>query len=274
EPVAAACFGIAGPVRDNVSQATNLPWHIDAGELEREFEFGRVSLLNDLEATGWGIRALRADDIFELHPGRPDPRGNAAIIAAGTGLGEAALCFDGHGHRPFATEGGHADFSPNSDQEIELLRYLKRKYRHVSWERVVSGPGLLHIHDFLRHITRCETPGWLAETMQTSDPSAAIARAAEDRRDVVCAEAMELFVHLYGVEAGNLALKQMATGGLYIGGGIAPKILPWMKAGGFLDALLSKGRMRPLLEQMPVRIILNDRTALFGPALYAAAHRP
>ena len=271
-PVAAACFGIAGPVRDNVAQATNLPWHIDAAELEARFPIGRVFLLNDLEANAWGIPTLGDGDIFELHAGRANPRGNAAIIAAGTGLGEAGMYFDGVRHRPFASEGGHADFSPNSDQEIELLRFLKQRHRHVSWERVVSGPGLVNIHDFLRHTAHCQAPDWLAEAMREGDPAAAISRAAQAGRDAVCEEALELFIHLYGVEAGNLALKQMAIGGLYIGGGIAPKILDGLKNGAFMNAFLAKGRMQPLLEQMPVRIILNDRTALFGPALYASTN--
>ncbi len=270
EPVGAACFGVAGPVRHNVAATTNLPWHIDAAELAERFGIERVSLLNDLEASAWGIQALDGDDILELHAGAEDASGNAAIIAAGTGLGEAGMYHDGHCLRPFATEGGHTDFSPNSDQEIELLGYLKQRYAHVSWERVLAGPGLVHIHDFLRYSKRSDPPAWLAEAMRAGDPAAAISHAAQARRDDVCEEALELFVHLYGVEAGNLALKHMATGGVYIGGGIAPKIVDWLKGGAFIDAFRGKGRMRPLLDRMPVRVILNDRAALYGPALYAA----
>ncbi len=273
EPVGAACFGVAGPVRNNVAKATNLPWHIDAAELAERFGIARVSLLNDLEANAWGIQALGDEDIFELHPGAEDASGNAAIIAAGTGLGEAGMYFDGKVLRPFATEGGHTDFSPNSDQEIELLRYLKQQYAHVSWERVLAGPGLVHIHDFLRYAKQSDTPAWLAEAMRAGDPAAAISRAAQARRDDICEESLELFVHLYGVEAGNLALKHMASGGVYIGGGIAPKILDWLKGEEFISAFRGKGRMRPLLERIPVRVILNDRTALYGPAVYAAGMR-
>lgn len=265
-----ACFGVAGPVRDNESRVTNLPWHIRGAEIARQFGLRQVSLLNDLEASAWGIRALGVDDFHVLNKGDENTTGNAAVIAAGTGLGEAGLFHDGSGHRPFATEGGHADFSPGNELEIDLLRFLQQHHRHVSWERIVSGPGLVNLHAFLtRHRAR-KIPGWLREEMGSGDPAAAISRAAHSGRDAVCAEALELFVHLYGVEAGNLALKMMATGGLYIGGGIAPKILDQLNSGRFMAAFCAKGRMRPVLENMPVRVILNDRTALYGPAIYAA----
>ncbi len=270
EPLEAACFGIAGPVQKNTVKTTNLPWHINAAELSERFSIKPVSLLNDLEANAWGIRALQADDFFELHPGAEDADGNAAVIAAGTGLGEAGMYFDGASFRPFSTEGGHVDFSPADDQQIELLRFLGEKYRHVSWERVLAGPGLVNIHDFLRHQHGVDVPAWLADEMRNGDPAAAISRAAQSNKDEICEEALKLFVRLYGAEAGNLALKHMATGGLYIGGGIAPKILDWLKRDDFLQAFFAKGRMRPLLEKMPVRVILNERTALYGPAVYAA----
>ncbi len=269
--VAAACFGIAGPVRNQVVDATNLPWRVNARELEQRFPIGPVSLINDLEANAWGIPALDEDDIFELHAGEPDARGNAAIIAAGTGLGEAGMYFDGERFHPFATEGGHADFSPGREREIELLRFLSEQYHHVSWERVLAGPGLVNIHRFLRQLRGVETPSWLATRMREGDPAAAISIAAQTDKDDICKESLEMFVRLYGSEAGNLALKHMATGGLYIGGGIAPKILDWLKKDDFLRAFFSKGRMRPLLERIPVRVLLNDRTALYGPALYAAS---
>ena len=271
--VEAACFGIAGPVRHNEVDTTNLPWHISATEIAERFDIARVFLLNDLEANGWGIRALSEDDFFTLQTATGDPEGNRAIIAAGTGLGEAGLFHDGIDLQPFATEGGHTDFSPNSDQEIELLRFLKQRHRHVSWERLLSGPGLVHIHEFLRHYHKRDVPDWLAEDMRTGDPAAAISMAAQAQRDDISEEALDLFVHLYGVEAGNLALKTLASGGLYIGGGIAPKILSVMKGGAFIKAFLAKGRMQPLLEKIPVQVILNDRTALYGPAVYAAKRR-
>ena len=268
--VAAACFGIAGPVENNTAKATNLPWHIDAADLSQRFDIGLVSLINDLEANAWGIPSLMSEDLHELYSGVSASQGNAAIIAAGTGLGEAGMYFDGERLRPFATEGGHTDFSPCSEQEIELLRFLKTKYQHVSWERVLAGPGLVHIHEFLSQYHKMATPDWLMEEMTLGDPAAAISRAAQEQTDKICEEALEMFVRLYGAEAGNLALKHMATGGLYIGGGIAPKILTWLRKGEFMHAFLDKGRMRPLLEKIPVRVILNDRTALYGPAIYAA----
>jgi glucokinase len=265
----AACFGIAGPVRDEVVHVTNLPWQISAAEIAARFGFRRVALLNDLEANAWGLGALAEEDFHTLNTGVENPAGNAAVIAAGTGLGEAGLYRDGARLRPFATEGGHAGFSPGSELEIELLRYLMSRYGHVSWERLVSGPGLVNIHDFLvQHRGHTVAP-WLHEELQDGDPAAAISRAAQSGRDGLCLEALELFVRLYGVEAGNLALKMMATGGLYIGGGIAPKILDQLAGGAFMDAFRAKGRMSGLLERLPVRVILNDRTALFGPAVYA-----
>ncbi len=268
--VEAACFGIAGPVRYSKVNTTNLPWHISATEIAERFDLAQVFLLNDLEANAWGIRALSDDDFFTLQAAVGNPEGNRAIIAAGTGLGEAGLFHDGIDLQPFATEGGHTDFSPNSDQEIELLRFLKQRHRHVSWERLLSGPGLVHIHEFLRHYHNSQVPAWLSGELHNGDPAAVISIAAQTQRDAICEEALDLFVHLYGVKAGNLALTTLASGGLYIGGGIAPKIINVMDGGAFIKAFLAKGRMQPLLEKIPVKIILNDRTALYGPAVYAA----
>ena len=265
----AAGFGIAGPVRDNRVDATNLPWHISAADIARQFHIRQVSLLNDLEATAWGLRTLGKPDFHLLNTGKSNPAGNAAIIAAGTGLGEAGLVRTGDGFLPFATEGGHSDFSPGSELELELLRFLKERYDHVSWERVVSGPGLVNVHEFLSRYRNQPVPDWLQQAMHDGDPAAAISSAGQSGRDALSSEALELFVHLYGAEAGNLALKMMASGGIYLGGGIAPKILGRLTTGSFMSAFLAKGRMRPLLEQMPVRVILNDRTALYGPAVFA-----
>ncbi len=264
-----AAFGVAGPVRGRVVQATNLPWRIDADALQRQFGFAHCTLLNDLEATAYGLPALGADDLLTLQAGAPDASGNAAVIAAGTGLGEAGLFWDGYRHHPFATEGGHASFSPADELEMALLRHLQQRYQHVSWERIVSGMGLLNLHEFLclhRHVA---APQWLVDEMRGGDAAAAIA-AASSGRDEICAETLHRFARLYGAEAGNLALKTMSRGGLYLGGGIAPKILPLLQGGTFMEAFLDKGRMRPLLEAMPVRVILNDRTALLGSALRAA----
>ena len=265
-----AAFGVAGPVQGRAVQTTNLPWHIDADTLQQQFGLAHCTLLNDLEATAYGLPALGADDLLTLQTGAPDACGNAAVIAAGTGLGEAGLFWDGQRHHPFATEGGHASFSPGDDLEIALLRYLEQRHRHVSWERVVSGMGLLSLHEFLRSYRRTTAPQWLNEEMRNGDAVAAITDAALSGRDEICIETLDWFVRLYGAEAGNLALKAMSRGGLYLGGGIAPKILPLLQGGAFLEAFLDKGRMRPLLEAMPVKVILNDRTALFGAALRAA----
>jgi len=265
----AACFGIAGPVRDNTVDVTNLPWQISAAEIAARFGLRRVALLNDLEANAWGLRALDNKDFRILNAGVDNPAGNAAIIAAGTGLGEAGLYRDGDRWRPFATEGGHTDFSPGNELEIELLRFLMARYGHVSWERLVSGPGLVNIHDFLVRYRKHPVANWLRDDMLANDPAAAISRAGQSGRDAICVEALELFVHLYGVEAGNLALKMMASGGVYLGGGIAPKILEQLENGAFMAAFRAKGRMQDLLEQMPVRVVLNDRTALYGPAVFA-----
>ncbi|MEN8108467.1 MAG: glucokinase [Pseudomonadota bacterium] len=265
-----ACFGVAGPVRNGVVETTNLPWRLVARDLGAELEITQVALLNDLEANAWGIQALDADDFYVLQEGDRDPAGNAAVIAAGTGLGEAGMYRDGRRHRPFATEGGHTDFSPANELEFELLRYLLDRFAHVSWERVLSGPGLVNIHGFLRAYRNSEAPDWLAESMRAGDPAAAISQAALQARDEICVEALDLFVHFYGVEAGNLALKMMATGGVYLGGGIAPKIIEKLEGEQFMQGFRSKGRMQPLLESVPVRVILNDRTALYGPAVYGA----
>lgn len=265
-----AAFGIAGPVQGRVAKTTNLPWHIDADALQQRFGFERCSLLNDLEATAYGLPALQEQDLLTLQMGVPQNSGNAAVIAAGTGLGEAGLYWDGQGYRPFATEGGHASFSPEDELEIAFLRFLQQRHQHVSWERVVSGMGLLSLHEFLCGYRQASVPDWLTEQMRSGDAAASIANAALSGRDVICVETLDCFVHLYGAEAGNLALKVMSRGGLYLGGGIAPKILPLLQRGGFLEAFLNKGRMRPLLEAMPVKVILNDRAALFGPALRAA----
>jgi len=273
ESVSDAAFGIAGPVVGGVVHTTNLPWRIDAAALRQRFSFARCNLLNDLEATAYGLPALGEADLLTLQTGMPDALGNAAVIAAGTGLGEAGLYWDGQSHRPFATEGGHATFSPRNALEFALLKHLQQRHHqheHVSWERVVSGMGLLDLYAFLLDYRQASTPSWLAEQMRDTDKAAAISAAALADSDAVCVETMQLFVSLYGAEAGNLALKVMSRGGMYVGGGIAPKILPLLQTGTFLEAFLDKGRMQPLLEAMTVKVILNDRAALYGPALFAA----
>jgi len=265
-----ACFGVAGPVRNGRSVTTNLPWVVDAAELGDVLD-ARVWVINDLEATGWGIAALAPGALAELAPGASGAAGNAAVIAAGTGLGEAGLYWDGRHHRPFATEGGHASFAPYDDLEAELLVWLRRRFPgHVSWERLVSGPGLVTLYEFLRDTGRGEEPPALAAAMRAGDPGAAISAAALDGSSPLAAHALDRFVALYGAEAGDLALKVMATGGVYLGGGIAPRILAKLQDGTFLRRFLDKGRMRPLLETMPVRVVTNDRCGLLGAGRCAA----
>ena len=270
QPLQAACLGVAGPVHGQTAQVTNLPWHLDAGDIAAQLALEKVSLLNDLEATAWGLRTLQHEDLLTLQTGNRDRRGNAAIIAAGTGLGDAGLFFDGQQHRPFATEGGHSDFSPQTELDMVLLRHLLKQHDHVSWERVVSGDGLVSIHACLCELRQRAIPDWLQQLMHEGDAAAAISSAARQGRDAICTEALGLFVHLYGVEAGNLALKLMATGGLYIAGGIAPKIQAQLQDGSFIKAFHAKGRMRALMERMPVMVVLNDDVALQGAAVFAA----
>lgn len=268
--VEVACFGIAGPVRDGVSKVSNLPWVVNAREISVKLAIERVILLNDLEANAHGIAVLDASDFVTLNEGEADSSGNCALISAGTGLGEAGLLAEGNGHRPFASEGGHADFAPRNELEIELLRYLLKRWPHVSCERVLSGPGLFNIYQFLRDTGRGSEPAWLAERMQQGNPSAVISETALAGTAEICVQALDMFVAIYGSEAGNLALKLMATGGVFIGGGIAPKIAPRLRDSTFIKAFADKGRFRSLLESVPVRVIMNDKTALLGAAHYAA----
>jgi glucokinase len=265
-----ACFGVAGPVRKGKVQVTNLPWQVEGAELSGELKLGPVAMINDLEANGYGLAELPPRDLHTLNAGDPEASGNAAMISAGTGLGEAGLFWDGRQFRPFACEGGHADFAPLTPLDAELFAHLSKRLGHVSWEKVLSGQGLYNIYQFLRDTERGEEPAELADAMAKGDPGAVISQAALAGTSSRCVQALEMFVVYYGAEAGNLALKLMSTGGVYIGGGIAPKILPWLGRGSFLDAFCGKGRMRSLLEAMPVRVILNPKTALLGAAHFAA----
>lgn len=266
-----AALGIAGPIKGRVVSTTNLPWYIDADALQQRFGLRSCNLLNDLEATACGLPALRENDLLTLQTGTVDAVGNQAVIAAGTGLGEAGLYWDGQQHRPFATEGGHASFTASNQLEFDLLVHLQQQFQHVSWERVVSGMGIVSIYEFLCIYRNTQAQGDLPAQMRAGDAAAVIAQAALQGSDALCAETMLCFVRLYGAEAGNVALKMMSRGGIFIGGGIAPKILPLLQDGEFLNAFLNKGRMRHLLEAMTIKVILNDRAALYGPALYAAA---
>jgi len=260
-----ACFGVAGPVQNGHVKTTNLAWPVDARLVARMLGIERVRLVNDLYANAYGIADLGPDDVATLREGDPALGGNAAVISAGTGLGEAGLFWDRHRYHVFATEGGHTDFAPRDDQETALRAHLARNHAHVSYERVCSGMGLVAIHDFL---SRREGVG-----VGRADASA-ITRAALDGSDEVCVRALDMMVSIYGAEAGNLALKLLATGGIYVGGGIAPRILEKLQAGPFLEALDAKGRFSELLSRIPVHVILNDRTALLGAARLARGEEP
>lgn len=266
-----ACFGIAGPVVDGQVNTPNLPWVVNAAKIAQTCGLSAVSLLNDLEAAAYGIFTLEADELFALNEGVSGRRGNKVLIAAGTGLGEAILFDDGRDYHPSASEGGHGDFAPTDDTQIDLLRDLMKKFGRVSYERVVSGPGIKNIYDFLRHSGRIEEPAWLKQKISAADdPSAVISQEGLAGNSPICVQALNLFVSVYGAESGNLALRGKATGGVYIGGGIAPKLLAKLKDGIFMRAFLDKGRYSGFLSTMPVYLILNDQSALQGAAFYAA----
>ncbi|MBV9125456.1 MAG: glucokinase [Planctomycetes bacterium] len=268
--VQAACFGVAGPVIQGQSRTTNLPWHLEEKDLGKVLGDARAKLLNDLEAMAFGMLYLRPEELCVLNPGtRPGRQGNIAVIAAGTGLGEAMLYWDGERHHPLASEGGHADFAPRTDQEIELLRYLRARLGgRVSYERVLSGPGLFNIYSFLRETGKTPEPSWLTEQVKSGDPNAVVTQVGLARKDPVAREALELFGSIYGAEAGNLALKCMALGGVFVGGGIAPRILPVLQGGTFMGSLVDKGRLADLLKSLEVSVDLNPRTPLIGAAHY------
>lgn len=269
--VTAACFGIAGPVIDNRCETTNLPWIVDGPRIAQQFTIPRVQLLNDLEATAYGILWLRSDELEVLNVGNPPKKRQAlALIAAGTGLGEGILFWDGKSYRPMPSEGGHTDFAPNNDQEIELLRYLRGQYLHVSYERLLSGPGLHTIYEFLRD-TKKNEPTWLAEKIRVGNPPAEIAQAGLQGQAEIAKQALELFAAIYGAEAGNLALKALSLDGVYVGGGIAPKLITKLQDGTFMKAFTNKGRYKRLMSQMPVKVIMNQHTALLGAASVAGA---
>lgn len=266
-PVERACFGVAGPVRGGRSKTSNLPWVIDARELEKQLRLPIVGLINDLEAFAYGIDTLESKDFITLAEGKAQAEGNLAVISAGTGLGEAGMHWDGWRHRPFACEGGHADFAPRSELELELLKFFLARHGHVSWERILSGPGVMGIYEFLRSTGRAEEPAWLKKELAGHpDPPALISRLALESKVPLCEQTLDIFVSAYGAEAGNCALKFLATGGVYIGGSIAAKIVPKMQSPAFMEAFLAKGRMRALLEDVPVKIVLNDNSGLFGAA--------
>ncbi len=266
--IAAACFAVAGPIRETPAgqtvKVTNLPWEIGAAALAREFSVPKVRLINDFQAIGYGIEALQEPDFAVLEMGNPVPHGPRAVIGAGTGLGQAILVWRGERYEVIATEGGHADFGPTDDLQIELARYLIKECGRASYELILSGPGLARLYAFLR--VRGSTPESraLAEAIAAGDPAAAITQAALEHNDALANQALDLFVRIYGAQAGNLALSAGATGGVYLAGGIAPKIIAKLKGSAFLEAFRSKGNMSAYVANIPVRVVMNPKVGLMG----------
>jgi glucokinase len=272
EAIDAACFDVAGPVSEGRVQTTNLPWVLDERVLASTLGTPRVKLLNDLEATAYGMLHLPSADLVCLHAGRsPVRKGNIAVIAAGTGLGQAYLFYDGAQHTPVASEGGHADFAPRNDLEVGLLQYIWRTHGgHVSYERVLSGPGLFTIYEYLRQAGPIAEAAWMTEALKLpdADPSATVSRAALTRDDPLASRSLEVFCEIYGAEAGNMALRALTFGGVFVGGGIGPKIQPALEKS-FARGYLDKGRFAALVGEIPVHLSLEPRTALLGAANFA-----
>lgn len=268
--ITAACFGVPGPVRQGKLKLTNLPWILDSTHLSTALSIPHLFLINDLEANGYGVAELKPDQIYTLNEGEKGAVGNRALVSAGTGLGEGVMVWDGRRHIPMASEGGHCDFAARNELEVELLQHLMKKLDgRVSFERVVSGLGIQNIYQFLRDEKKMYESPELKERLQHEDPNAVIGELGESGKDELCVRTLEVFTSAYGAEAGNMALKVLAMGGIYIGGGIAPKILKTMRSGGFMNSFIDKGRLSDLLVKIPVQIILESRCALMGAAAYA-----
>jgi glucokinase len=270
--VNAACIGVPGPIIDGRGHATNVPWQLSAASLSQALNGVPVRLLNDLAAIAYGMVHLKSGEFAVLHSAEnPPAHGNIAVIAAGTGLGESSLVWEDNKFYAVASEGGHSDFAPHGAEQIDLLRFLTDEFGHVSYERVLSGPGLWNIYRFLRRESRADEPDWLKAQIAVGDPSAAVSEAALAGRDPVCVHALTMFCDIYGSEAANLALKVLALGGVYLGGGIAPKILPMLTGGAFVKGFMAKGRLNEILKRIEVRVSLNPAAGLLGAAHYAAA---
>jgi glucokinase len=273
--IRAACFGVPGAVVNGASQITNLPWQLTERSLAASIGAPAVKLLNDLEASAYGMLHLAANELVPLNPGSgPERHANMVVIAAGTGLGEGILFWDGQRHHPMASEGGHADFAPRNDEEMDLLRYLRERFGgHVSYERVLSGPGLFNVYSFLReHGPEREPPGFAQRIAAAADPAPLVTQSGLSGENELAAHALALFASIYGAEAGNLALKCLAVGGVYVAGGIAPRILAVLKTGGFMQAFCAKGRFHDLLASLPVRVALDLQAPLIGAAYFARDH--
>jgi glucokinase len=269
--VTSACFGVAGPVVNRRSKITNLPWDIYEDRIKRHFRWPKVRLINDVTATALSVPLLNRQELVALNRARIRKDQNLALIASGTGLGAAFLIFQNGGYIPISSEGGHADFAPTNEEEMALWRYLRRDQQHVSIERVLAGPGLINIYAWLKDSGRYREPAFLATMMKDMDPAKAITQTALEGKNPLCTKALDTYVSIFGAVSGNLALTGMGTGGVFLGGGIPPKILPILKKGIFMKAFMDKGRFKELLEKIPVRVILNDKAALLG-AAYCALH--
>lgn len=263
-PPITACFAVAGPVRGQRARVTNLPWNLDAELLQQRLGIANVMLINDFQGVGYGVAALEEDGLLVLQAGEPVPGGTRALLGAGTGLGQALLVWTGERYRVLGTEGGHVDFAPRDALELELLEHLLRSHHRVSYETLLSGRGLVRIFEFLRDSGRGAPDAELAAALAEGDPAAAIANFALGGRDPLAVQALQRFVEIYGAQAGNLALNCLPTGGLYIGGGIAPKILPALQDGRFMEAFRAKAPMAEVLASIPVSVVLDDRTGLYG----------
>jgi len=268
--IEAACFGIAGPVVDGNCRTTNLPWDISTLGLQKDLNINKVRLINDLEATAYGMLYLKDDEFVSLNPTGRQVEGNCCVIAAGTGLGEALLYCDGKDYHPIGSEGGHCDFAPLTPQQDELLKWMRNRYPgHVSFERVLSGPGVYTLYEFLCESGFAPQPSLMLQIPAQADKSAMVSECALKHNDPLCLETLRLFCEIYGAEAGNLALKSMSLGGVYIGGGIAPKILPILK-NHFMNGFTRKGRFEEMLRGIEVKVSLNPETALLGAAYFGA----
>jgi len=267
--VHSACLGVAGPVRRGRSKISNLPWVIDSRDLAKQLKLDSVGMINDLEAYAYGIDGLDSKDFVTLNAGSEDAEGNRAVISARTGLGVAGLYWDGYRHHPFACEGGHSDFAPRNALEMELLAYLQKKYGRISYERLLSGPGIKNIYDFLRDAHKADEPQWLKDQIAAAqDPPAVISQLAQEGKAAICDQTLSIFVSIYGAETGNCALNFLSTGGIFIGGSVAAKNVSKMKDPIFMESFLDKGRMVDLLKEIPVTIVLNDDSGIIGAARY------
>jgi glucokinase len=265
-----ACFGIAGPVLNGRVETSNLPWVVEQSRLAKQIHLPATLLINDLEASAWGVGGMTDADLVSLNKGAAKAVGNQAVIAPGTGLGEAGLFWDGHRHHVFASEGGHTDFGPQGELQVELLRALQVRFGHVSYERVLSGPGLVNVYEFLRDTGRGKESAEFGVQLMKGDAAALISQAAIVGGNPLAEQALDLWISVYGAEASNLALKVMSTGGLFLAGGISPKILSRLKGPLFMEAFLAKGRLRSMVESVPVQVITNEKAGLLGAARCAA----